>query len=42
MDAAPPAVLADAFRSFDADETLQVAVLAGADLKAIAAASQMR
>jgi enoyl-CoA hydratase len=46
VDAATAAALADAFRSFDADETLHVAVLtgaggtfcAGADLKAIAAA----
>src|ERR1035437_3612821 len=45
VDAATAAALADAFRSFDADETLHVAVLtgaggtfcAGADLKAIAA-----
>src|ERR1039458_4267059 len=45
VDAATAAALADAFRSFDADETLYVAVLtgaggsfcAGADLKAIAA-----
>ena len=45
VDAAAAAALADAFRSFDADETLRVAVLtgadgafcAGADLKAIAA-----
>jgi enoyl-CoA hydratase len=45
VDAATAVALADAFRSFDADETLHVAVLtgaggtfcAGADLKAIAA-----
>jgi enoyl-CoA hydratase len=45
VDAATAAALADAFRTFDADETLYVAVLtgaggtfcAGADLKAIAA-----
>ncbi|HUE21893.1 MAG TPA: crotonase/enoyl-CoA hydratase family protein [Bryobacteraceae bacterium] len=45
VDAATAAALVDAFRSFDADETLHVAVLtgaggtfcAGADLKAIAA-----
>jgi len=44
VDAATAAALVDAFRSFDADETLHVAVLtgaggtfcAGADLKAIA------
>ena len=45
VDGATAAALADAFRSFDADETLRVAVLAGAgatfcagaDLKAVAA-----
>jgi enoyl-CoA hydratase len=45
VDAATAAALADAFRGFDADATLEVAVLtgaagtfcAGADLKAIAA-----